>query len=448
MIEKIIEFAKKYDMLQPDMTIIAGLSGGADSVCLTAVLNELSKTIGFAVEAVHVNHKLRGEESMRDQLFCTKLCDMLCIPLTVISCDVNEYALKNKLSTEEAARILRYNAFSEISKGKLIATAHNADDNLETVIHNLTRGTAVKGLSGIPPVRDNIIRPMLTVTRREIEAFLAERSLDYVVDSTNLSNDYTRNKIRHNVIPMLSEINSSVVKTSIGSISAIRLENDFINCEAEKAYKQCFNDNSFTGLRVYHKAVRHRCIAKLLSNNFLSYSYERLEQIDKLLFSDGKINISGDLYIVSRGNKLSLIKIDKKTDFKKKEIPLKIGKNMIFEHKFLLAEVIDAADNNKIININNMFANYYLDYDKIIGSAVIRERKNGDKIQLAGRNFTSSVKKLINEKISPEDKPFLHFIEDEKGTVFAEKLGISQRAAPDELTRRILRITIVENENG
>ena len=154
------------------------------------------------------------------------------------------------------------------------------------------------------------------------------------------------------------------------------------------------------------------------------------------------------MYIISRGNKLSLIKIDKKNDFKKKEIPLKIGKNMIFEHKFLLAEVIDAVDNNKIININNMFANYYLDYDKIIGSAVIRERKNGDKIQLAGRNFTSSVKKLINEKISPEDKPFLHFIEDEKGTVFAEKLGISQRAAPDELTRRILRITIVENENG
>ena len=150
MLEKIIDYTKKFNMLSPDITVIAGLSGGADSVCLTSVLSKLSRSIGFKLEAVHINHNLRAEESDSDQLFCEKFCEKLGIPLTVVSCNVKDYAEQNKLSTEEAARIMRYKAFADCSEGKFIATAHNADDNGETVLLNLSRGTGLKWLCGIP----------------------------------------------------------------------------------------------------------------------------------------------------------------------------------------------------------------------------------------------------------------------------------------------------------
>ena len=439
MLEKIIDYTKKFNMLSPDITVIAGLSGGADSVCLTSVLSKLSRSIGFKLEAVHINHNLRAEESDSDQLFCEKFCEKLGIPLTVVSCNVKDYAEQNKLSTEEAARIMRYKAFADCSEGKFIATAHNADDNLETVVHNLIRGTAVKGLTGIPPVRDNIIRPLLTVTRAEIEQYLEDNSLSYVTDSSNLSDDYTRNKIRHNVIPVMSEINNSLLKTSVITINAISLENSFIEEQTDKAYTECRTNGGFKGLEVFHKAIRHRCYARLLSENNLPYNSQRLEQIDYVLQNDGKINVSKDFYIVSTNFSLSLVLIKKVHSVL--PVELQIGENHLFPNKTLSAEIIDRMEYSKLKNSKDSF---FLDYSKLSGKAVIRERKFGDKIQLSGRNFTSSVKKLINERISPSDRAELHFIEDELGTVFAEKLGIAQRVAPDELTTDFLRITIIE----
>ena len=440
MLDKIISYTQKFNMLSPDITVVAGLSGGADSVCLTFVLNELSRQIGFKLEAVHVNHNLRGSESDSDQLFCENFCKKLCIPLTVVSCNVTDYAEKNRLSTEEAARYLRYKAFSDCSDGKVIATAHNADDNLETVIHNLIRGTAVKGLTGIPPVRDNIIRPLLAVTRAEIEEYLRQNNLTFVVDSSNLSDDYTRNKIRHNIIPLMTQINSSVLKTSVNTISAVSLENSFIESETDKAYALCRTKNGFSGLSSFHKAVRHRCYARLLTEYGLPYNSLRLEQIDSALLNNGKINVSKDFYVLCTKNSLSLVLI-KKADYVP-PVQLKIGKNHLFPDITLFAEIISRDEFVKLAKINKSLTNFILDYDKIKGNPFIRTRKNGDRIMLSGRNFTSSVKKLINEKIAPQNRAFLHFIEDSEGTVYAEKIGIAQRVAPDDSTTSFLKINI------
>ncbi|MBE6860116.1 MAG: tRNA lysidine(34) synthetase TilS [Ruminococcus sp.] len=441
MLEKIINFTKKFNMLLPDITVVVGLSGGADSICLTTVLNELSHNIGFKLEAVHVNHNLRNAESDNDQLFCEQFCRNLGIPLKVVSCNVSEYAQKNKLSIEEAARIMRYKVFADCSVGKFIATAHNADDNLETVIHNLIRGTAVKGLAGIPPVRDNIIRPLLNVTRAEIEQYLSENNIDFVVDSSNLSDDYTRNKIRHNLIPVMSDINSSLLKTSVSTINAVNLENSFIEEQTDIAYSKCRTENGFTGLLDFHKAIRHRCYARLLTEYKLPYNSLRLEQIDSALLESRKINISKDFYIVCTKSSLSVVLI-KKT-YSVSPIKLQLGENHLFSDKTLCADIVSHQKYLQQKNINKKFAIYFMDYDKIKGDLFIRNRKFGDKIQLAGRNFTSSVKKLINEKIPTQERPFLHFIDDEMGTVFAEKFGVAQRVAPDELTTEFLRITII-----
>ncbi|MBR2955503.1 MAG: tRNA lysidine(34) synthetase TilS, partial [Ruminococcus sp.] len=172
MLKKIRNTAEKYNMIKSGDAVVCGLSGGADSVCLLLSLNQLSAEMNFALEAIHVNHCLRGEESDRDQQFCHDLCKRLNIPFNAVSCDVKGYSEKNGLSCEEAARKLRYGIFREYSMGKLLATAHNADDNLETMLLNLIRGTGLKGIAGIPPVRDNIIRPLIAVSRLEIEEYL------------------------------------------------------------------------------------------------------------------------------------------------------------------------------------------------------------------------------------------------------------------------------------
>lgn len=441
MLEKIHGFADKYNMLQKGSTVVCGLSGGADSVCLVHTMNELSKTVGFTVEALHVNHCLRGEESDRDEQFCRKLCEGLGIGLTVVSCNVREYAESNSLSTEEAARVLRYRAFSENSEGRLIATAHNANDNLETMIFNLSRGTALKGITGIPPVRNNIIRPLLAVSRTEIEEYLRKNCISYVTDSTNLSDDYTRNRIRHNVLPLLAQINPSLISTSIASAEALREENSYIEGQTDTAYTACLKGNALNGLKRYHPVIAKRCIARLLTANRLPYSHDRLEALYSLSMSTGKINLSGDVYAVSDGETLSFETI---TPACAEEVSaeLMLGENGIFKGKTLTAELI--KDKNLLFkeNINTDSLIYLLDYDKITGKAVVRSRRFGDKIKLAGRDFTSSVKKLINEKIPPQNRSTLHFIEDEEGTLLAEGLGIASRAVPCETTVNYLKICI------
>jgi tRNA(Ile)-lysidine synthase len=444
MLDKIQQFIEKYNMIPNGSAVVCGLSGGADSVCLLVCMTVLRKQLDISVEALHVNHCLRGSESDRDEEFCRELCRRLNVKFTAVSCDVKAYANKYSLSDEEAARKLRYDAFAENSHGKLIATAHNADDNLETAILNLARGTGLRGISGIPPVRDNIIRPMLTVTRKEIECFLRQHGFSYVTDSTNLSDDYTRNKIRHCIIPVLNEINESAAETFVKSADALRSEDAFIRMEADKAYNSCFSDNTLSGISEYHPIIRKRCIARLLAENSLSYSYDRLISADYIAVNGGKIDISGDLYLVSDKKSIRLEKIPQKNDSKFISYPLKLGENRIFDNKILLAEIINEKDFHPSEIVNKKLAIYYLDYDKIIGSASLRSRRFGDKIKLYRRNVTSSIKKLINETIPTEERAELHFIEDEAGTIFGEKIGIADRIAPDSSTSNYLKITVTQ----
>ena len=441
MLTKVYSFIIDNNMLSSGDTVVCGLSGGADSTALLLSMCALSEKLDITVEAVHVNHCLRGAESDRDEEFCRSLCRNLSIRFTAVSCDVKRYAEENSLSTEEAARILRYDIFKKNSEGKKLATAHNANDNLETVILNLARGTGIKGLAGIPPVRDNIIRPLLTVSRSEIEGFLAENSQDYVTDSTNLTTDYTRNKIRHKILPLLSEINGSVVETSVNSINTVREENAFIEAAADEAKTASRDENSFIGLDKYPAVIRKRCIARLLSENSLPYSRKRLEEADDIVTKGGKLNISRNIFLVSSDSRTELKEIsDLSASYSEKE--LIIGINSIFDGCEVICELLECDNLKKIETVHKKSTFYMLDYDKIKGRAVLRSRKYGDKIRLKGRSFTSSVKKLINEKIPADIRSTLHFIADSEGTIFAEGLGIADRTAPDNNTERILKITV------
>ena len=441
MLNKVYSFIDKYDMLKSGDTVVCGLSGGADSVALLTALYELREKPCISVEALHVNHCLRGSESDRDEEFCRQLCSRLGIPFQAVSCDVAGYSVEKGLSVEEAARELRYSVFRERAQGKKLATAHNANDALETSILNLARGTGIKGIAGIPPVRDNIIRPLLTVTRAEIEEFLKERGQDYVTDSTNLSDDYTRNRIRHKVIPLLSELNGSLIDTSVNSMETLRDENALIEKLAAEAFGSCINDNLLSGLDAYDPVIRKRCIARLLSLNRLPYSHKRLEEADNILINGGKINISGNFYLTGRDGSIELTEIIP-ADTQDISCPLVKGENRIFADRMLFCEIVQCDNLKKNQSVNKISTFFLLDYDKIIGRAIVRNRRYGDKIKLRGRNFTSSVKKLINERIPAAERSTLHFIEDEEGTVFAEGIGIADRVKPDDNTKKFLKISI------
>ena len=440
MLDKVYQFIKSNNMLSEGDTVICGLSGGADSVALLLSMLQLREKLNIRVEAVHVNHCIRGVESDRDELFCSELCKKNDVPFTAERCDVIGQSKQRQLSVEETARELRYNIFRKISFGKKMATAHNANDNLETVILNLARGTGIKGLAGIPCIRGNIVRPLLSCTRSEIEEFLASMEQEYVTDSTNLSDDYTRNKIRHRIIPLLEEINSSVIETSVNTISTIREENNFIEAEVDAAMEKCNRGKQLVQLSDYSPVIRKRCISRLLSAEHLPYSAQRLNDADDILLNGGKINVSGNVFLIGENGSLKTEIIGKEHEIKL-EHPLMLGNNTINDSCIVECKLLECDNLKKIEAVHKKSTFYILDYDKIKGKLIVRTRKFGDKIKLAGRDFTSSVKKLINEKIPSEKRNGLLFVEDDEGTVLAEELGISQRVAPSVDTDRFLMIS-------
>ena len=222
MIEKVRNTVEKYHMANTEESVLCCLSGGADSVALLLCLHEIFPQ----VRACHINHQLRGEESLRDECYCVEICQKLGVPIEVRRVDAKEYAQKLGKSVEEGARILRYQIFEEMGCDK-IATAHSLSDCIETAIFNFARGTGITGLASIPPVRGKIIRPLIECSRAEIEAFLSQRGVDWVTDSTNLTDDYTRNRIRHNIVPQLRQINPSLEKTM--KLLGIRELKEYLN---------------------------------------------------------------------------------------------------------------------------------------------------------------------------------------------------------------------------
>ena len=219
--------------------VLVGLSGGVDSVMLLCFLLEYRRRHGgdYTIAAAHINHGIRGEEAERDAAFCKTICDSLGVELITKAFDVPTIARGSHIGIEESARIVRYSAFDMIISGRddisTLAVAHNMSDSAETVVFNILRGSGARGASGIRPVRDNIIRPLIGVSKDEIRSSADSFGLSYVVDSTNLSDDYTRNYIRHEVIPSLSHITPDPERMISRFADNMRSDEDYITSVAE-----------------------------------------------------------------------------------------------------------------------------------------------------------------------------------------------------------------------
>lgn len=237
MLNKVKQFIAEKHLLKADDLYLVALSGGADSVALLLVLKEL----GYSIEAVHCNFHLRGEESLRDEQYCKELCEREDIPLHIAHFDTKEYADLHKVSIEMAARDLRYKYFFQLKddlQAAAICVGHHKEDSVETILINLLRGTGLSGMMGISPDANSIIRPLLSVSRQEIEQYLEERKVNYVTDSTNMIDDVVRNKIRLNIIPLLQEINPSVNDAILTTAQHLTDANIILQDSLEKTVKK------------------------------------------------------------------------------------------------------------------------------------------------------------------------------------------------------------------
>lgn len=269
---------RRNGMTEADDHILVACSGGADSVCLLLILQACSKALGISLSAVHVEHGIRGAESREDASFVRALCARLGIPLAICPVDVPQYALQHKLGTEEAARILRYEQLEQCAQqtgaSTRIAVAHHMEDNVETVLFQMARGSGLAGMAGIAPVRKNgqfcYIRPLLCVSRQEIEQYLAACGQEYRIDRTNSDESYTRNRIRSTLLPQLAEINPQAIVHINESAGRLREAYDFIQGQAESFYREHVQQREQVlqadsmALSELHPALRQEVLRMLL----------------------------------------------------------------------------------------------------------------------------------------------------------------------------------------
>lgn len=418
----VLESINRFSLLENSKNVTVALSGGADSVSLLYCLLDLKEKLGISVSAAHLNHCLRGEESLRDEKFVVTLCEKLNVPLSVERIDIKAKSQETGESIELAARKARYAFFSRIANGSLIATAHTADDSLETVLFNLSRGTALKGLCGIPPKRDIFIRPLILCTRAQVEEYCDKNSIEFVTDSTNLTDEYTRNKIRHKAVPVLKDINPSVASTVVRNGIVLSEEEQFLQSVTDKALKDSVIDQKINikTLLSYHKAIVKRALKQFFALNY-NYDLENqhIEQLLSLLQNGGRYSMPLDLLAVSKNGYLYFEEY--------KEIkPL--------EYKTEIVSVESEKINKKLLNS-------LIDCDKIVGEPIIRKRKEGDKIRLADRGVTKTLKKIFTEKKIPiNERENLPVVADDEGVIWVYGVGVAERVKVQKNTKKIMLV--------
>lgn len=445
----VIAAINKYNMIKENDTIVVGVSGGADSMALLHFLLNESDNLKIKVIVAHINHCLRGEESDRDEKFVSDYCRDNGVIFYSCRSNIKSEASEYGISVEECGRKVRYNYFNNIAEKyhAKIATAHTLSDSIETTMFNMIRGTGIKGLSGIAPVRGKIIRPLIFVTRSQIEDYCVKNKIKYVIDSSNLCYDYTRNKIRLDIVPKMREINTAFEKSFLRLKEQVEDDCSYLNNIAKSELDKSMINGMYdiNVISKLEKPIKSRLIIQAVYNKFNIYlQNSHIDLICEIIDNGhGTVTIPGKIYVKVENGFLRIYK----------DAPeIKNWKNKFNEGKILTDSgrkfIIEIITKNEYLSLKKTDKNLIykcLDYDKITENTIIRNRKPGDKFTQKNRKVRKSLKKLFNEKKVPiEKRNELAIIDDGDEILWIEGIGPSEKAAVSENTKKVVLIVIGE----
>lgn len=423
-------------------TVLCAVSGGADSVALLRVLLTLRDTLGISLCVCHVHHGLRGAEADRDADFVRDLCAAYSIPCDIVPRDVPAYAKSHRIGTEEAARIVRYDALRQValSQGATkIALAHTLDDNLETMLFHLARGTGARGLAGIPPVREPFVRPLLGVTRAEIEDYLSALGQPYVTDSSNESTDYTRNRIRRDIVPVLRQLNPRCTQAAGRAARLLRTDEDYLSAQAatllDTLTLPCDGGVLLRcdGLRAAHTALRTRVLRGALRDAGMPMSEctaDLIDRVDALLSArspSASLDLPNGLTAARRYDALFFGRVPTHTP--PQETPLRADAPPLIWNNRITLTIFHTDHAQDFYKTFNTFS---LNCDKIDADTLcVRTRHTGDAIRLTTGGGSRTLKRLMIDRRIPRDRrDTLAVIADKNGVIAVENIGTDiERAA-------------------
>lgn len=445
---------KKYSMLSGGETVVIGLSGGPDSVCLLSLLSKLKTELTLSLHAVYVNHNLRPDEVPAEIEFCRTLCNSMGTNFLVKSIDVNSYANEHRMNRHEAARELRYRVFNETAAevdADRIALAHNSDDQVETVIMRLLRGSGPKGLAGIPAVRGNIIRPLIDTGRQEIEAYLGEENLSFVTDSSNLKADYFRNRIRQYLLPLVREINPSINRTIANTTSVLQEEERWFDIVVTKNLMKMISRKKedrielfLAPLEAMDKVILRRLLRRTIdeTSGLRGISFAHIEEVIGLI-KNGK---SGDRLYLPQGVRVimeySLLVITA-------ENPMRINRYEISPPcDTAIREagvVIRASFVEKEIETANGKETVLIDAESVNFPLIVRPRMNGDFFYPAGFGKRKKLQDFfVDEKVPRDERDGVPIIVSGDDIVWVAGYRADERYRATEKTEKILKLVILK----
>lgn len=469
--EKVTNFIIDNKLISQGDTIIIGVSGGADSICLLFLLSEISDLIKYDIKVIHVEHGIRGKESLEDAEYVKKVCRDLKIDCRVINIDALKYSKEQSLTLEEAARILRYRAFEdyrrELGEGGQkvkIAVAHHINDQAETVIFQMLRGSGIKGMGGMSPEREGIIRPLLCLRRDDILLYLSENHINYRTDESNKDNTYSRNYIRNDILPRLAEIQPQA-ETHISEMAAeLRDVENFLTRLAEPIYKKTvrvskngkeivLNLSELAGEEeVLIKTVIRMVISDLVPNR-KDIGRNHFDAIWRLIGkgSGKSVNLPKGVVVSKQGDSLifrcdedgeecgdSIYRICKDVNIKaafSEQIQVRIGD----EHEV----VVRAFEKPEGYVIPRNTYTKCFDYDKISNGLQIRNAKPGDYLFIDEAGHRKDIKDyFVNEKIPVNQRDNVMILADGSHVIWVMGYRISEQAKITEETTKIIEISV------
>lgn len=452
--EKALKTIKKYLMLQQGDSVLIGLSGGPDSVCLTLILDELKEYFNLSLHALYVNHGLRPKENREEEDFCRRFCEGQGIKFYTEAVAAKQHSEAMKINLQEAARELRYDAFERLAhkvNAAVIAVAHNADDQAETVLMRLIRGSGRKGLSGIPPVRGNIIRPLIDITREDIELFLSGKNISFMTDPSNLKSDYSRNRLRLEVFPLLKDENPSVIESINRTAEILRGEDDYLEIQTTKTMMRLITRKTDESIELFliplmniERAILRRILRRVLSEIGAVRGIE-LVHIDDIIHLIKECR-SGDSINLPKGIRAlkgySTLLFTRETIEGLKMQDIDIPGEIILGGTGLklVSQLIDKQEETDGRDTA------VFDYDSLTLPLQVRMRKDGDYFYPAGFGKRKKLQDFfVDEKVPREQRDTVPIIVSGEDIIWVAGCRMDERFRAKEGTKRFLLLKLVSS---